>query len=332
MRITKKVAILVLLIIFINAVFGFCFHSPSYMDLVLGEVQNPDKNYDIVFVGQSHGSNAFNPYVIEEETDMTTYNLCRGLVCVRDVEYLVKESTYKNDAKYIVYDIDSTYWTGFEYPNYFSDGYVFPHLNNPVNKVEYFLKYVLKENYRYNLFRYVLYGSGGLKAVPDNIKKKLSKEYWKQDINSIFSEREKSEYQGRGFFAGSVKDDGGFVPTQWDSADVKENSLQGFINMANYCKQNNIEFICVSSPLPKDRMQAENYSEFHNFISELTRSQGVTFWDFNYIKETCLSWDKDDFQDTEGHMFGAFADEYSKVLGRILDQYKDGKSVDDYFK
>lgn len=331
MRISKKAAGLILLVVLINWLLGFCFQSASYMDITLRNLQNSDENFDIVFVGQSHGSNAFNPYIIEEETGLPAYNLCRALVCNRDLEYLVKESNYKNDVKYIIYDIDGTYWTSFEYPNYFSDGYVFPHLNNPLNKIDYLFKYALKENYRYNLCRYVVYGTGGLKAVPENIREKLSKGYWEDDLLAIFTDREKHEYQGRGFFAGSVKDEGDFVPAQWNDSYVKEDSLQGFLNMVDYCKKNNIEFICVSSPLPQKRVAAENYPAFHEYFEALAKSQEVTFWDFNYMKQECLSWDEDDFQDSDGHMFGTFANEYSKVLGEMLYKHMNDESVEEYF-
>ena len=121
MRISKKYIGLLVLIGAIHFILNFCLLSASYLKIVLHEIQSNEENYGIVFVGQSHGANAFNPYVIEEKTRMPAYNLCRGLVCNRDIYYLVKESNYKNQVKYIVYDIDGTYWTEFENPNYFSD-------------------------------------------------------------------------------------------------------------------------------------------------------------------------------------------------------------------
>ncbi len=332
MRISKKCIGLILLVLGINIVLSWCFHSASYLKIVLHELQNSEENFDIVFVGQSHGANAFNPYIIEEKTQMPAYNLCRGLVCNRDIYYLVKESNYKNDVKFIVYDIDSTYWTGFENPNYFADGYVYPHLNNPLNKMDYFFRYVVKENYRYNLCRYVVYGTGGLKAVPENITRKMSKEYYEYDIDSVFDEREKSEYKGRGYFAGSIKDDKGHKPIPWNAETVTENSIQAFKDMVRYCKANDIEFICVSSPLPEDRVAAENYTEFHEYFTNLAEEYDISFWDFNYIDESYLEWTDDDFQDSEGHMFGFFADEYSAVLGEMLNKHISGESVDMYFE
>lgn len=331
MRISKKCIGLLVLVLGVNAILNYAFHSASYLRIVLHELQSSEDNFDIVFVGQSHGANAFNPYIIEEQTDLPTYNLCRGLVCNRDIYYLLKESNYKNDVKTIIYDIDSTYWTGFENPNYFADGYVYPHLNNPQNKIDYFFRYVIKENYRYNTCRYVVYGTGGLKAVPENIAQKMSKEYAEYNINSVFDEREKSEYGGRGYFAGSVKDDKGHKPIPWNAESVTEGSIQAFKDMVDYCKENNIEFICVSSPLPEGRVKAENYPEFHQYFEALAEEYDISFWDFNYINEKYLSWDDDDFQDSEGHMFGYFADEYSQVLGEIINQYVKGESVDVYF-
>lgn len=331
MRISKRTVGLVVIILLVNSVLGFVFQSPSYLRVALHEIQNDDENYDIVFVGQSHGANAFNPYVIEEKTGMAAYNLCRGLMCNRDTAYLVKESNYKNDVKYIVYDIDTSYWTSFENPNYVSDGYVFPHLSSPANKLEYFFRYTIHENFRYTLCRYVLYGSGGLKALPDNIKSKLTREYYEYDVNSFFKEREKREYQGRGFFAGSVKDEGDYKPTKWCEDDVTEGALQGFLDIVEYCKEQNIELICVSSPAPLERLQAEEHEDIYAYFKELSSNCGVEFWDFNYIKPEYLTWDGGNFQDSDGHMFGEFANEYSELLGELLYQYSNNESIEHYF-
>ena len=331
MRISKRVVGLVVLILIINTVLSFVFHSPSYLRVALHEIQSDDVNYDIVFVGQSHGANAYNPYIIEEKTGMPAYNLCRGLMCNRDTAYLVKESNYKNDVKYIIYDIDTSYWTSFENPNYVSDGYVFPHLNNPINKIEYFFRYTVNESFRYTLCRYVLYGSGGLKALPDNIKAKLKKEYYEYDLNAFFAEREQREYQGRGFFAGSVKDEGDYKPTKWNEEDVVVGALNGFKDIVEYCKEENIQLICISSPTPLKRLQAEGHDEINKYFSKLAKQSEIEFWDFNYIKPEYLVWDDDDFQDSDGHMFGTFANEYSEVLGDILNQYFENESVTHYF-
>jgi len=332
MQTFKKLIPFLIIFAVVNILLGVLFHSASYVRVALHELQSSEEEYKIVFVGQSHGANAFNPYIIEEKTGMPAYNLCTALTAVRDVAYLVKESNYKNDVDYIIYDIDSAYWTGFEKPNYFADGYVYPHLNNPVNKLDYFMKYSLNENFRYSLCRYVVYGTGGIKKIPENLKRKLSMEYLNYDINSVLSDFDKKAYKGRGFFSLNTYGDGEFTPVEWKTEDVKDGNLQGFSDMVSYCKENDIELICVSSPLPAERTDVENYPAVHDYFAELTEEYNIAFWDFNYINEDYLSWTSDEFHDLDGHMLGVLADRYSTVLGEMLARYCEGTNVDYYFE
>ncbi len=332
MRIFKKLLPFLVLVIGLNTLLDLCFNSASYIRIALHELQSSEEDFKVVFVGQSHGANAFNPYIIEEKTGMPTYNLSNKLTAVRDVSYLVKESNYKNDVDYVIYDIDSSYWLGFEEPNYFAEGYVFPHLNNPINKLDYFLNYSLNENFRYSLCRYVVYGTGDIKSIPENLKKRLSTGYLNYEVESVLTEHEKTEYKGRGFFYVNAPAAAGFTPTEWRDEKVKKGALEGFLDMVDYCKKNEIELICVSSPLPIERVEAENYPAFHNYFSELAQENDIEFWDFNYIQDEYLTWSSEEFRDLDGHMLGVLADRYSSLLGEMLNQYRADVNLECYFE
>ena len=332
MRIFKKVLPFLILVFGINTLLDFCFNSASYMRIALHELQSSEEDFEVVFVGQSHGANAFNPFIIEEKTGMPAYNLSNKLTAVRDISYLVKESNYKNDVDYVIYDIDSSYWLGFEEPNYFAEGYVFPHLNNPINKLDYFLNYSIKENFRYTLCRYVVYGTGDIKKIPENLKKRLSSGYLNYEMDSVLTKEEKTQYQGRGYFSVKKPLEVSFTPTEWRDDKVKEGVLLGFLDMVDYCKKNGIELICVSSPMPAQRVEAENYPAFHDYFAKLAEENNIVFWDFNYIKDEYLAWNSEEFRDLDGHMLGILADKYSSILGEMLAQYKSGGNVEHYFE
>ena len=332
MRIFKKLLPFLILVIGINTLLDLCFNSASYMRIALHELQSSEEDFEVVFVGQSHGANAFNPFIIEEKTGMPAYNLSNKLTAVRDISYLVKESNYKNDVDYVIYDIDSSYWLGFEEPNYFAEGYVFPHLNNPINKLDYFLNYSIKENFRYTLCRYVVYGTGDIKKIPENLKKRLSSGYLNYEMDSVLTKEEKTQYQGRGYFSVKKPLEVRFTPTEWRDDKVKEGVLLGFLDMVDYCKKNRIELICVSSPMPIERVEAENYPAFHEYFAKLAEENSIEFWDFNYIKDEYLVWNSEEFRDLDGHMLGILADKYSSILGEMLAQYKSGEDVEHYFE
>jgi len=336
MRISKKLVFFIILLLVINAALSFAFHVPSFTRVILHEVQNEKENFDIVVIGQSHGAYGYNPFVIEENTGMTTYNLSRRLVCTRDLYYMVKESNYKNNPKIIIYDLDNYYWTGYEKPNYYADGYIFPHINNPKNKIDYLFKYALKEDFRYNLQRYVLYGFGGLKEVPLNIKRKVSADYWNYDPKAALSEGDYAEYKGRGFFyANEIYADFGmknFVPEVFEESKVKKETIEGYNNIVKYCKDNDIKLICVVPPLPPSRLKAEEFEKCHEYYEKLTNESGVEFWDYNYIKDEYLSFKDENFRDIDGHMLGTSADIYSRLVGDMVKNYCQGYDMECYFE
>ena len=44
------------------------------------------------------------------------------------------------------------------------------------------------------------------------------------------------------------------------------------MDMVDYCKKNGIELICVSSPMPAQRVEAENYPAFHDYFAKLAEA------------------------------------------------------------
>ena len=74
MRIFKKLIPFLVLVIGLNLLLDLCFNSASYIRIALHELQSSEEDFKVVFVGQSHGANAFNPFIIEEKTGMPAYN------------------------------------------------------------------------------------------------------------------------------------------------------------------------------------------------------------------------------------------------------------------
>lgn len=335
MRISKKLIIFIILLIGCNAFLNFAFHVPSYTRMAFHEVQS-DINYDLICIGQSHARYAYNPYILDEMTGLNTYNLSRSLVCTRDLFYFVKESNYKNTPKILVYDLDSYYWTGYEKPNYYADGYVYPSINNPVNKIDYLFRYALKEDWRYSICRYVLYGFGGLKELPRNISYKASDEYLNYEASASLSADEYCEYRGKGYFYAEKRfDDFGvksFTPEKWDKENVKHDAIEGYKNIVDYCKKNDILLICVVPPLPAMRLEAENYKECHDYFDDLTRNDEVVFWDYNFIDRKNLDWTDEDFRDVDGHMLGNLSEKYSALLGEMINKYNNRENTESYFR
>ena len=68
--------------------------------------------------------------------------------------------------------------------------------------------------------------------------------------------------------------------------------------------------------------------KFEKFFGEL----GVTYYNFNKARMDVLPREDNDYADKEGHMEGHLAEEYSQVLGEVIDKHIDGTlNMKDYF-
>lgn len=269
--------------------------------------------------------------ILEEKTGLVSYNLSRRLLSMEDMEYMVRESDYKNDVKVIVMDIDPTYWIGDTYTNYFSDSYIYRHLNNPLNKLKYFWEKALERDFRITLCPFMDIKTG-LSELSTTIKNKLSREYWNYSINAVEMPSDNFVYKGRGFRYAIQYMDSEYIPFVWDESQISKTAEESFINIVNYCDSKDIQLICISSPLPKERRDKENYEAAHSYFNDLSHEYQVPFLDFNYCKEEYFNITDDGFMDSDGHMMGSFADEYSNFLGEILKKNIEGESVDKYFQ
>lgn len=331
MRNFKMAFFFCILVMSIGLLLNFILVPSSHIRVLLHEVQDESINYDLIVVGQSHGETDINPMILEEKTGLVSYNLSRRLLSMEDMEYMVKESNYKNDVKVLVMDIDPTYWIGDTYTNYFSDSYIYRHLNNPRNKMEYFFDKAVNRDFRITLCPYTDIKTG-LLELPTTIKNKLSREYWDYSIEAVEMPNDNFIYMGRGFRSGINKTNASYIPMIWDETQISETALQSFINIVDYCNRNEIQLICISSPLPAKRIEEENYDEAHEYFSQLMEQYQVTFFDFNCVKEQFLQISEDSFMDEDGHMMGIFAEEYSNLLGEILKKSIAGENVDEYFR
>lgn len=104
----------------------------------------------------------------------------------------------------------------------------------------------------------------------------------------------------------------------WDENGISEKVLDSFEKTAQYCKKNNIELVCVTTPITPSTV-VNGYSEkAGEYFTRLCEEYGVEYYDFNLLTMDILPRTDDDFFDEEGHMLGELADRYSDILASVL--------------
>ena len=325
-----KVISFIAVVCIVTIALHFLLVPSSYLRVVLHELQNDNENYSLVFVGQSMGETNINPYIIEDKTGEVSYNMCRRIISMPDLYYLVKECNYHNDLSKLVLVIDPTYWYGTD-TNYYNDAYMFPNLNNPQNKAEYFFRYGLKTDYRVFFSRYVLHGKDDIVNCLERVQQKTSEGYKNYDMSAVSETGDHFNYIGRGFRYGVKPSETYYTGVSWDKDRIDDDAVKDFVEIVQYCKDNKIQFTCINSPFPHARFDEEDLKDMRLFYSRIAEKYNIGYIDFNFIKSEYLQWQAEDFEDGEGHMMGAFAEEYSALLGTVLNEYYSGNEIDHYF-
>ena len=103
---------------------------------------------------------------------------------------------------------------------------------------------------------------------------------------------------------------------------VNPQNMEYLGKLIDFCEENDIEFVAVTTPVPIDTLRAysDNYNAASKYLGEYFDERGITYLNFNTQYFKAFSHDLSDYTDYDGHMNGAAAEEYSEVLANILNQ------------
>lgn len=333
MRTSKKIIVFILLNILAISLATLCLSQASVVKILMKDAKT-DK-YDSIILGESHGESCLDPFVLSDNTDLEAFNLARRGMPVIDLPYILEEANTSNQYKTVILDIGASYWIHGHEGNAGTDNNLFFRLTGK-RQWDYFKNVLWSDNYNELFFDYLL-NPTTLKNIPRNLKAKFNIGYWlcKEDsLNEIFNSlgvKNSYKYIGRGFRYGYKHSGVEWTGWEFDESLVEQENLDAFERLANYCKENEIELICVQSAISPYRLKTENFDDVHEYFTKLCNEYNVSFYDMNYLKKGYLDRTDDDYVDIDGHMMGELADRHTKVLADIINA--DDKSVffyDDY--
>ena len=279
------------------------------------------KEVDDIYVGTSHGKMNIDPASMEEVSGRTGHNLCVGGEYSIDTYYMTKLLLEKGKKpSRIVYEVSPGYFTlqKEEGNNYLLFYHEFP---MTMAKLEYFMDAIAPCNFRTSLFPWYEYPlSYELANLSDTISKKAAKDFGTEDL-----ETESQKYHENGFIERYPTDPATFTMkglTEFHVEDVKEENVEYLKKLINLCKENGIEFVAVTTPVPMPTLKkfSKGYNEAWDYFEDIFEEQNVPYINFNtkeYFKT--VTHRVEDFTDLDGHMHGDAARMFSKTLARVLD-------------
>lgn len=279
------------------------------------------KTFDDIYLGASYGKINIDPSSIQTVSGRTGHNLCVGGEYSIDSYYLAKLILEKgHKPKRIVYEISPGYYVREkeEGNNYLLFYHEFP---LSMTKLSYFKDCIAKCNFRTMFFPWYEYPlSYELNNLGDTVTRKWNRDYSNQGMKT-----EAQEYHEDGFIERYPVDPAtfsfnGLSPVYPE--DLLPESMEYLTKLVEYCKDNDIEFVAVTTPLPAVKLRefSESYEALGAYFEDYFAGLGVRYINFNnrqYYSLTDHSVER--FTDLDGHMNGDAARAFSKVLAEQLE-------------
>lgn len=315
----KCTGILLLFCIFlgVNELLTYMLYPYTYTRADMHHLVEGD--YETIIVGTSHGKCGLDPKVLEEITGEKTINACQGGQYPVDSYYLVREAARHRKLTRVIYELDAGYWVTI--PSQSADFITFYHeMPWSYVKAEYFLDKMLKADFRSVLFPWYFYRKR-VTRISALLEQKQSDVYKNYGVEPFDSEVQ--TYREDGFFArhplssDRLQED---FPFLWQSPGAREEAMQAFDKMAEFCEKEGIELTVVITPVPwvTYGKYQEHYDAASGFFKEYMKERKIPFYNYINDRSEGMPGKLEEFADYDGHMYEETAAVFSRVLGEDL--------------
>lgn len=321
MRNFKRFAVLTLLLAFVigvNSLLSFALYPYTYSRVDIHNLISED--HDTIFVGSSHGKCGLNPEVFDSVCGTVSTNQCLGGEYPIDAYHIVRlacETGHK--PKQVIYELDAGYFV--TEPNEGADfAILYEEFPASFTKLHYWLTKILDGDFRSTLFPWYLY-RGKLFSLKDTIASKTGSEYKNYGISSFANPAQ--IYHSSGFIERlvqssdkSVKD----TPVLYSAEDICTESERYFNKLAEFCREEGIRLIAVTTPVPEVTTQEHSsaYEGADQYFTALTKAQGVEYYNCNYTEEFSDLRDLNYYVDYDGHYYGTYANLFTERFAKSL--------------
>ncbi|MDD4599642.1 MAG: hypothetical protein PHQ46_01075 [Negativicutes bacterium] len=279
-----------------------------------------EKNIDIAFVGASHTYQSFDPAIFDSKLGINSFNLGSSNQTPQDSYYIIKEllSIYK--PKQIIYEITYPVFLASELSqnHVMTSLVIYDYFAPSQNKMEYFFHAFKPDNYADVFFHSYRYRSKfNFRYMKNTLAEKMNATY-----------RRYLPFQS-GYFTYGIK---GFVVSSYQAGDAemarplsvwddKNKNEEGFFylqKIIEICKQENIELVLVTAPMPKSLLaDTGNYQQAHDFFARLAEEEGLEYYDFCLLKPDIAKFPNSYFRD-KSHLNNIGADKFSNIFAEFL--------------
>lgn len=295
--------------------------SGSYTRVMMHEMYEQEENIDILFVGSSHCYRSLDPRITDEMFGANTFNVGTSSQQIDGSLALLREVAKTNDLDQVYLEVyyEISQMPAFEERTDMVSTYIVSDYMRPsFHKLGYLLNASSKEHYSNS---FILARRNWDKMFEpgyvDSVLKAKDAE-WYKEYAYPFSEFER--YEGKGYVAvnqvGNTYALEHFTPIE--TATVSEDYINTLQEIIDFCEKEEIKLTLFSTPMPEFRLvDVGNYDSYIQFMNGLLEGTEVEYYDFNLCKGEYLSFDEDDYADTD-HINAKGAEAFSQLFAEFF--------------
>lgn len=346
MRISKSLmSIIAFLVLFSigNAVLSFVLRPFSGPGKEMWDGLNAKDNLDMVFVGSSQCMCDINPEIVQENTGLISYNMGTNMQSIQSSYIAIKEAVNRKNVGTVVLLIDPETMEMKRSDNFRAEQCFMRNLSDTLPI--------------YTRFRTTL----EFMCSEDFFAKPYSISYlvpWTYDRTSNISLNLKEKINGQILDTEGHRDENGYSPSdvvysidveqtraedamKWslEAGDLhvlspNRDNLDTLEDIAQFCHEKNVTLYVVTVPALNTFTYYDYfaYVEFTEAIKETLLKYGLTYYDFNLIKEEYFDTIYVPNYRDIGHMNNDGSTAFSGVMGTFLNKTMAGEDVTYLFK
>lgn len=337
-----KAIIFIVLLIIINYALTFAFvPKGNNTRMTMREMYSQKEDMDIAFIGASLSERDINPYIMNKELGVKTFDYAFPSQMFIGTYYSLKELFDYQKPKLVVLTAEQINFTnkGEKPLVYLSTA---PYMKSFLNEVEYYFAASAQDgSYLDRLFPWRGYHVDSIQNLMKNIYGKLAPAYMNYpEAGQVEAfANNKSGYIGKGAVKvnpnapkGTINYDN--IKGSHDTRsikDIQEENVEYLKKISELCKENNCKLILLIPPAPVFQvLKVKNYFEFDNEIAKIAKNLNIEYYDYNLIKPELFKSKEDYFSDGE-HLNSQGAEAFSESLAKFLKLRQEGKDMNKYF-
>ena len=337
-----KAIMFIVVLIFINYALTFAFvPKGNNTRMTMREMYSQKENIDVAFVGASLSERDINPYIMDKQLGVKTFDYAFPSQMFTGTYYSLKELFDYQKPKLMVLTAEQVNFTnkGEKPLVYLSTA---PYMKSFFNEVQYYFAASAQDgSYLDRLFPWRGYHVDSIQNLVKNIYGKLDPTYinYPEAGKVEAFENNKSGYIGKGAVKVNPSDSKGTI--NYDNvkgshdirniSDIQKTDVEYLKKISDLCKANNCKLILLTPPAPVYQvLRVKNYFDFNKEITKIAKNLNIEYYDYNLIKPELFKSKEDYFSDGE-HLNSKGAEAFSESLANFLKLRQKGEDMNKYF-